>query len=651
MADESAAVARAKSEFLALLGHELRTPVSAVVGSVDLLRAMPLPQDVREVVDGVHRSTGLLQAMIDDLLDLARLQTGHLDLDERPVVLAALFDEVIEPLQQRARDKGLLLLAGTAPDLPETITADAGRLRQVLTSVIGNAVKFTERGEVVATAAPEKAGWMLITVSDTGPGVAGADSERIFAPFVQADASAARRHEGAGVGLALAARLTERMGGSITMTSEVDRGSEFYVRLPLVPAGASDDERTRPSGMRVGLAAPSPRSGLVLGWMLAATGADVVPTTLGAVVRRPPTVDAVVWCDDSHDAAATRRADAVLAALPATCRVIMISTTDPRRGLVRGPALITSPLTRARLAAVLHQERTGTRGAPVMVAPLPAGRVLLAEDNDVNRTVFRRMIALLGVEVDAVADGAEAVAAVLGRDDYSIVLMDMQMPGVDGLEATRRLRAAGVRVPIVALTATALRGDRDRCLAAGMDGYLSKPIKLADLREALASYLTPATAQVVDVTQLHELEDQLADPVLVAKTIMTYLDQLGTRRAAFADALRHDDRDAVRAAAHTLKSASALLGAASLAAACATVEQRASSADPEQLAGLIAEVDAGAVAAAAALAEYVGGADPADTIGGADPADTIGGADPADTIGGADPADTERDADGGLNRA
>jgi CheY-like chemotaxis protein/HPt (histidine-containing phosphotransfer) domain-containing protein len=622
---DTESIAQAKSEFLALLGHELRTPVSAVVGSVDVLRALPLAQDVRELVDGVHRSTGLLKAMIDDLLDLARLQTGHLDLDERPLSLRALLDEVIEPLQQQVRRKGLLLLAGVAPDLPGAIVADAGRLRQVLTNVVGNGVKFTERGEVVVTATRDGDGGLLITVSDTGPGLAEADRERVFAPFVQRDSSSARRHEGAGLGLTLASRLVERMGGSINVDSEVGRGSEFHLRLPLVPAGGAGPDVPRKAA-RVALAAPSPRSALVLRWMLTATGADVVPTTLTDVARHPPDVDAVVWCDDSHTAEAAQRAETVIAALPPTTRAIMITTTDPRRGVVRGPALITSPLTVPRLAAVVHRERTGVRGAPVAVPRLPGGRVLLAEDNDVNRTVLSRMIALLGVECEAVADGAAAVDAVLAGPGYAVVLMDMQMPGVDGLEATRRIRAAGVEVPILALTATALRGDRERCLASGMNGYLSKPITLSGLGDALAEYLKPepepelepALASLapappgpagtgdaaVDLSKLRDLEEQLADPPLVVRTVATYLDQLANRREALSDAVHRHDRDAVRAAAHTLKSSSALLGATSLAAACARVEL-AADVDDEDLARLVGEVDSGAVAAAAELAEYV----------------------------------------------
>jgi len=635
---EAHAVAQAKSEFLALLGHELRTPVSSVVGMVEVLRAIPLPQEAREVVDGVHRSTRLLKSMTDDLLDLARLETDRLDLDERPVLLRGVLEDVVEPVQQQVRQKGILLLAGVAPDVPPWIVADAGRLRQVLTNLVGNAVKFTQRGEVVVTASREMPDRLLITVSDTGPGLTEHDRSRVFAPFVQADSSSVRRHEGAGLGLAIAARLVARMGGTIELDSAVGRGSEFRLRLPLVAAPDRIDAvvaevvRTAQGNgaRRVALTAPSPRSTQVLTWLLLAIGVDVVPASLAdlaEVADRAPDIDTILWCDDSHSPEAAQRAAAVLAAVGPDRLMIMISTTDPRRGIVRGPALITAPLTLRRLAAVVNQERTGVRGAPVAAPRLPGGRVLLAEDNVVNQGVFRRMITLLGADCDVVGDGALAITAVLGAEPYDAVLMDMQMPGVDGLEATRKIRAAGVDTPILALTATALRGDQERCLAAGMNGYLSKPITLGELHRALATYLDPSPDSdglpnrpavppvtdppadspepAVDLHQLRNLEDELADRPLVVIAVSTYLSELNGRRAAMADALGRQDRDALRAAAHTLKSSSALLGATALARACIQVEQRSSDAGEAELAGLIAAVERGAVATSAALTEYV----------------------------------------------
>ena len=640
-ADESRTAARAKSEFLALLGHEIRTPVTAVVGMVDLLRALPLAQDVREVVDGVHRATHSLNVMIDDLLDLARLETGQLELCEQPYSLRDLLEEVSHPLQQQAREKGILLLVGVAPELPAGVIGDVDRLRQELANLVGNALKFTDRGEVVVTAAGSDDGRLLIVVSDTGRGLDDNDRSRIFAPFVQADSSAGRRYEGAGLGLAVAARLVARMGGTIEVTSEVGRGSEFLLQLPLVAAppdaalaATATATAAEPAlaGQRVAVAAPSRRSTEVLMWILAAAGAEVVPTGLAEVIERVPDVDAVLWCDDPHDPAAAGRAEAVMAALGPNRRAIMLSTTDPRTGVVvrrGGPALLTAPITLRRLVAAVNRERTGVRGAPIRVPELPSGRVLLAEDNDVNRGVFTRMIEMLGVECDAVGDGAAAVTAVLeapGGRHYDLVLMDVQMPGMDGLEATRRIRAAGNDIAILALTATALRGDRERCLAAGMNAHVSKPITLPELRRALEPYLAPdapltpaaqpvatppvSSAPSVDLSRLRELEEQLEDVALVVATVSTYLAELGRRRSALADALGRCDRDAVRAAAHTLKSSSALLGADSLARLCARVEEQAEAGAVAELTSLVADIDEAAAGAAEDMARYVAAAAP-----------------------------------------
>jgi CheY-like chemotaxis protein/HPt (histidine-containing phosphotransfer) domain-containing protein len=616
-------VDHAKSEFLALLGHEIRTPVSAVVGLVDLMRALALPQDVREVVDGVHRSTQSLKVLIDDLLDLARMETDRLELASQPLSLRELLESVTEPLQEEARRRGILLLAGTSPDLPTAVLGDAGRLRQVLTNLLGNAVKFTERGEVVVSAQPLPDGQTRIVVSDTGRGLDTADRERLFAPFVQADSSAARRHEGAGLGLAVAARLVSRMGGTVEVDSWVGRGTEFRVTLPLAPAPA-DGVRAVPVARlvvdRIALVAPTRRSTEVLSWLLAAADAEVVPTSLESVIEGTAGVDAVLWCDDAHDPEAARRAERVMAAVGTHGRAVMLSTSDPRTGVVRGPSLITAPITLRRLVSAVNAERRGVRGAPIPVTPLPAGRVLLAEDNEVNRGVFRRMIQLLGLECDAVGDGAAAVAAVLdGPEPYDVVLMDVQMPGMDGLEATRKIRAAGATLPILALTATALRGDQERCLDAGMNSHVSKPVTLPELRAALEPHLTGETppepepekpAEVaqqpaVDLSRLRDLEEQLADRPLVVTTVSTFLTELGGRRTALSAALARLDRDSLRAAAHTLKSSSALLGADQLAAACAQVERRAAAAVEPELATLVEAVDRAATGTATALNGYL----------------------------------------------
>ena len=607
---ESPEDARA-SDFLAMFSHEIRTPVSAVVGCVDLLRSAPLDADIAELVDGVHRSTRLLNSMIDDLIDLARLESGHLDLAEQPVALRELLDDVCATLQHQARHKGVLLLAGASPELPRWITGDVVRLRQVLTNLLSHAVKSSEGGgEVVLSATTGGTGRLLITVS--------------------ADRGDCDGYTSAGLGPAVAALLVARMGGTIDAPTGDGDASWLRLVLPLVPAEsgspkASEDARAL-AGKRVAVAAPSPRSTEVLLWTVTATGAQPVPTTSNELMTATATVDAVVWCDDANDPAARRRADAVARAARPKGRAVMISSTDPRgsgAGQRGGPALLTAPVTPGRLAAAIRSVRTGVRGGPVEVPRLPAGRVLLAEDNDVNRGVFKRMVEMLGLECDTVGDGEAAVHAMRAAR-YDVVLMDVQMPKMDGLEATRRIRMVDPDTPILALTATALRGDRQRCLDAGMNAHVEKPITLPDLRAALAPYLSsgapqapprrdnPVAAQkaepaptVVDLERLTELEEQLADRLVVLATVSEFLAELGKRRTALTEALGRGNRDALRAMAHTLKSSSALLGATSLAKSCLSVEQRADSAAAEELAELVAEIQRAADGTAEVLAAHV----------------------------------------------
>ncbi|GIE75465.1 hybrid sensor histidine kinase/response regulator [Actinoplanes philippinensis] len=481
-----------RAEFLALLSHEARTPVTTVVAAVELLRAQTLEQGVREIVDNVYFSARALETLTDNLLDLGKLETGRLRLAHEPVTVRALLEGVVEPLQRESRSKGILLLTAPAPDLPPVVMGDSRRLRQVLDAVVGNAVKFTSAGEVVVLAEASGDGTWLMTVSDTGPGITEPQRARIFQPFTQADSSSARRHEGAGLGLALASRLIARMGGDIEVESAPGAGALFRIRLPLLAAPAPVEAEPRPlARRRIAVVAPTAQSTRALSWLLAGAGAEPVAAKFAEVIRPMAEIDTVVWCDDSHDAEAAHRADTVGRAVGPDGQGLMISSTDPRTGVVRRPGVLTAPLVLNRVVAALNQERTGVRGAPVTVPPLSGGRVLLAEDNEVNRTVFRRMIELMGVTCDTVVDGEEAARAALAGPEYDVVLMDVQMPRTDGLEATRLIRAAGCRTPILALTATA-PADRDRCLAAGMNGRLSKPITLPELRAALAPYLHPA---------------------------------------------------------------------------------------------------------------------------------------------------------------
>jgi PAS domain S-box-containing protein len=665
--DQALATSRAKSEFLATLSHEVRTPMSGIVGMVDLLLSLPLDRDVREVVEGVRLSADALTSMLNDMVDLARIEVGRLQLDEVPFDLRALLDGVAETLGSRARQKSLPMVVQVAPDTPACLLGDDARLRQVLLNLVGNAVKFTDTGEIVVSAGPRTGGpggrdgrHLVIDVVDTGPGIAPEAMARVFDPFVQEDASIARRHGGSGLGLAITARLVRLMGGRVEVDSAPSLGSRFRVDVPLrlpepgevpnrsgagkaravearavearavearaveagaVEAGDAGDgtpahRMGRLVGRRMLLAAPgAPRSAAALTAILRAEGAIVaevtgdLPTAVRAARQAGQAVDAVLWLDDARDAGVRARVAGLAQAVHPGAPVLLLSRTDPPRGHPSGVAVLALPVRPDQLIDAVRGTVAAVPERPAAVQPLPGGRVLLAEDNDVNRAIIGRMLELLGMTRDEVRDGAAAVEAALAGH-YDVILMDIQMPGTDGVEATRRIRAAEQdrHTPIIALTANAMGGDRETYLAAGMDDYLAKPMRLTALRALLERCLArpPAAAGPdLDESRLTELREHLQDVALVVSTVELFLAELPGRCTAVTEAGERLDRVALRTAAHTLKSTSALLGAAAVAGLCERLETTADDGDPADLRALAATMVPTAARAEVAMRRYL----------------------------------------------
>ncbi|HVQ95784.1 MAG TPA: ATP-binding protein [Mycobacteriales bacterium] len=668
---------RARPEFLATLSHAVRTPISGIVGMVDLLLALPLEPDVHEVVEGVRLSADALTAMLNDMVDLAQIEVGRLQLDDAPFDLRQLVDGVAETLGSRARQKGLAVVVRVTPQLPARLLGDDARLRQVLLNLVGNAIKFTEVGEIVLNvevgADPTGAGpapELSIEVVDSGRGMAPDALDRVFEPFVQEDASTARRHGGSGLGLAVTARLVRLMGGRVAVDSAPAVGSRFRVVLPLrQPDGAAPADRPdRLAGRRLLVTAPGvARSAAALAALLRGEGATVdvlAADPLAEVLARQQQlepVDAVVWVDDARDTRVRARAAGLANALnpPATAAtdptgplppdpqptdtdppdpqptgtdptdpqpagpqptgtdptgpqpagpqladtdptgigttgtgaasvgmagtagagpgrgrpatVVLLSRTDPPRRPPSGVTVLALPVRADRLLDAVRGIAP-VPDRPVPIEPLPGGRVLLAEDNAVNRAIIGRMLDLLGLRWDSVSDGAAAVAAA-STQRYDAILMDVQMPGTDGVEATRRIRAAESdrHTPIVALTANAMGGDRETYLAAGMDDYVPKPMRLATLRATLQRYVSPAlevSAADLDAARLADLATQLQDAALVSSAVELYLSELPGRCGTITEAGERLDRGGLQAAAHALKSASAMLGATAIADLC-----------------------------------------------------------------------------------
>ncbi|MBX9600733.1 MAG: response regulator [Bryobacteraceae bacterium] len=504
--DAALEASRLKSAFLANVSHEIRTPMNGILGMIDLLLAKPLEGEQRELAEMARISAQHLLLILNDLLDFSKVEAGRMTLKNEAFSPREETEETVELLASRAGEKNLEFLCHIDPGVPEIVRGDAGRVRQVLTNLIGNAIKFTEQGSVEVRCVREENG-LRWEIRDTGIGISPEILPRLFTPFYQADGSWTRRYGGTGLGLAISRELARLLGGDVGVESRWNEGSCFWFTacFEQIPSG-SPPARTPPES-RVLIFDPCERSRRSLRSQLKGQPVMVASTGSGAAAVRLLRLAAQAGEPFDFAICDARSGDWIAAVLRDessrhTRLVRMVRPGFQPAGAFAGVAAIPKPPRRKALLEALRPAEVPAAGVALRPDAPPyaaekAGRahaaVLIAEDNRINQKVAVRLVQRLGYRAEVAGNGIEALDA-LERGEYALVLMDCQMPEMDGFEATARIRErehGARRSVIVAMTAHAMQGDRERCLAAGMDDYLSKPIETVELGRVLEKWLGP----------------------------------------------------------------------------------------------------------------------------------------------------------------